>query len=85
MAPPIDGVWATRDMEVVSAAALPIGFGVGDHRMLVIDVTTSSLVGFQPQQIKHPMARRLNSRIPKAKKAYIQQEAGLSLLPASIG
>ena len=67
---PIDGVWTTRDLEVVSAAAMPIGFGVGDHRMLVIDVTTTSLVGFQPQPIKHPKARRLNSRTPGAKKAY---------------
>ena len=67
---PIDGVWTTRDLEVVSAAAMPIGFGVGDHRMLVIDVTTTSLVGFQPQPIKHPKARRLNSRIPRAKQAY---------------
>jgi hypothetical protein len=70
---PIDGMWTTRDVEVVSAAAMPIGFGVGDHRMLVVDVTTASLVGFQPQPIKHPKARRLNSRIPRAKKAYIKK------------
>jgi hypothetical protein len=61
---PIDGIWATKALKVVSAAAMPIGFGVGDHRMLVVDVITSSLVGFQSQSIKHPKARRLNSRIP---------------------
>jgi hypothetical protein len=57
-------------LEVVSAAAMPIGFGVGDHRMIVVDVTTSSMLGFQPQPIKHPKARCLNSRIPCAKAAY---------------
>jgi hypothetical protein len=67
---PIDAVWASKDLDVVGAAAMPIGYGVGDHRMFVIDVTTSSLVGFNPQPIKHPKARRLNSRIPRAKHAY---------------
>jgi hypothetical protein len=67
---PIDAVWASKDLEVVGAAAMPIGFGAGDHRMFVIDITTSSLVGFNPQPIKHPKARQLNSRIPRAKHAY---------------
>jgi hypothetical protein len=67
---PIDAVWASKDLDVVGAAAMPIGYGAGDHRMFVIDITTDSLVGFNPQPIKHPKARRLNSRIPRAKHAY---------------
>ena len=70
---PIDAIWATRDLEIVGAGAMPIGFGVGDHRIMYIDVTTSSLVGFCPQPVKHPKARRLNSKIPRAKKQYIRR------------
>jgi hypothetical protein len=55
---------------VVGAAAMPVGYGVGDHRMFVVDITTKSMVGFNPQPVKHPKARRLNSRIPRAKNAY---------------
>ena len=28
---PIDGVWATRDLNVTHACVMPAGFGVGDH------------------------------------------------------
>lgn len=69
---PIDGIWATKDLELAGAGAMPIGFGVGDHRLLYVDVVTESMVGFQPQPIKHPKARRLNSRIPRAKRAYMK-------------
>ena len=34
---PIDGVWATKDLQVVNACIMPVGFGVGDHRLFVID------------------------------------------------
>eukprot|EP00956_Cyclotella_meneghiniana_P029293 scaffold70426_cov59-Cyclotella_meneghiniana.AAC.4 len=67
---PIDAIWASRDLSIVGAGAMPVGFGVGDHRMMWVDFHTESLVGFQPQPIKHQKARRLNSRIPRAKKAY---------------
>ena len=70
---PIDAIWASPDLEVVGAGAMPIGFSIGDHRMMYVDIRTSTMVGFCPQPIKHPKARRLNSRIPRAKKAYIKR------------
>jgi exonuclease III len=67
---PIDAVWVSKELEVINAAAMPIGYGVGDHRMFVLDITTKSMVGFNPQPVKHPKARRLNSKIPRARHAY---------------
>jgi hypothetical protein len=69
---PIDAIWATKDLEVVNACALPVGFGVGDHRMFVVDFTLKSMVGEDPKIIAHPQARRLNSRIPSCHRKYIQ-------------
>ena len=34
---PIDGVWATSDIVVTGACVMPVGYGVGDHRMFVVD------------------------------------------------
>ena len=67
---PIDGVWATPDITITGACIMPAGFGIGDHRLFVIDICTSSLIGLQPQKIVRPKARRLNTRIPGAASAY---------------
>ena len=67
---PIDGIWATSDVQISGACIMPAGFGIGDHRMFVIDILTASLIGLQPQKIVRPKARRLNTRIPGAASAY---------------
>eukprot|EP00956_Cyclotella_meneghiniana_P010715 scaffold14988_cov36-Cyclotella_meneghiniana.AAC.2 len=67
---PIDAIWASKDLTIVGAGAMPVGFGIGDHRLMWVDLTTESMVGFNPQPVKHPKARRLNSRIPRAKTSY---------------
>ena len=36
---PIDGVWATSDISVCNATIMPAGYGVGDHRLFVINFT----------------------------------------------
>ena len=63
---PIDGVWATSDVTVVVACIMPVGYGVGDHRLFIIDFLKSFLVGASPPRIVQSAARRLNSRIPAA-------------------
>lgn len=35
---PIDVVWATPEVEIVGACVMPCGFGIGDHRLFVIDI-----------------------------------------------
>jgi len=42
---PIDGVWVSKDLHVTNAAVLPVGHGVGDHRMFVLDITNDTFVG----------------------------------------
>ena len=46
---PIDAVWATPDIVVVGACVIPEGYGVGDHRLFVLDFLTSSLIRQTPQ------------------------------------
>ncbi len=38
---PIDSVWATRDIEVLNACVMPVGYGMGDHRCFVVDLPLS--------------------------------------------
>ena len=42
---PIDGLWATPDVVITGMCVMPVGYGVGDHRMFVIDFLTLSLKG----------------------------------------
>ena len=67
---PNDAIWATPDIEVVGACVMPVGFGVGDHRMFVVDFWTSSLVGATPPWIVRAPSRRLNNKIPRITNQY---------------
>ena len=67
---PIDAIWTTPDVEISNICAMPIGYGVGDHRVFLLDVTSRSVVGHNPQPVKKPNARRLNTRIPRCSERY---------------
>jgi hypothetical protein len=69
---PIDGLWASEDLDISNACVMPFGYGVGDHRAFILDIPLESLVGTHPVRIVRPASRRLNSRIPGCGKAYIQ-------------
>ena len=62
----IGGVWETSDVTVVRVCVMPVGYGVGDHRLFIIDFLKSCLVGAIPPRIFRSAAKRLNSRIPAA-------------------
>lgn len=70
---PIDAMWATTDLTVVSACVMPVGYGIGDHRLFVVDFLTSSLVGSNPPRIVRPEARRLNTKMEKGSEKYRQR------------
>ena len=70
---PIDAVWHTQDVIVTGACVMPAGYGVGDHRLFIIDFLTSSLVGNAPPRIVRAQARRLNTNIPQAAERYVAQ------------
>jgi hypothetical protein len=65
---PIDGLWASADLDISNACVMPFGYGVGDHRAFILDIPLESLVGTHPVRT----SRRLNSRIPGCGNAYIQ-------------
>ncbi len=45
---------------------------MGDHRAFILDIPLESLVGENPVKIVRPVSCRLNSRLPKCGKAYIE-------------
>ena len=64
-------MWATPDVVITRACVVPVGYGVGDHRMFVIDFLTSSLIGCNPPKIVRAAARRLNTAIPGVEDKYV--------------
>jgi hypothetical protein len=68
---PIDTVWVTSDVAVVNACVMPVGYGVGDHCLFVVDFATALLVGTGcSQQIVQPALHRLNTRIARCALRY---------------
>ena len=69
---PIDGIWATPDVQVVGANAMPCGFGIGDHKLFVVDFCAESLVGQAPPRVIRAAARRLTTKLPAVTDRYIE-------------
>ncbi len=61
---PIDAIWATSDLEVAHPCVMPVGYGVGDHCLFVVDFSTASMISTCPPKIVRPALRRLNTKIP---------------------
>jgi len=70
---PIDGIWATSDVVISNACVMPAGYGIGDHRMFVVDIVTSSMVGVDVKRIQRAKARRLNTKLPGVAERYAKQ------------
>ncbi len=66
----IDGMWATSDITVSNAAIMPAGYGIGDHRLFVIDFASKDIVGTSPPKIVRPASRRLNTKLPRVAAEY---------------
>ena len=49
------------------------GYGVGDHRLFVINFITTSLIGNVPPRIVRAQTCRLNTNIPQAAEKYVNQ------------
>ena len=61
---PINAIWATSDLEVAHPCVMPVGYGVGDHCLFVVDFSTASMISTCPPKIVRPALRRLNTKIP---------------------
>jgi hypothetical protein len=67
---PINGVWVTSDILVSNVAIMPAGYGIGDHRLFVVDFLMMDMIGKSPPKIVRPASRRLNTKIPRAAAEY---------------
>lgn len=68
----IDGIWVSDDLEVIGASYLPFDHELGDHRPVVVDVLSRSILGVPKKMIVRPKARRLSSRVPRIRDKYLK-------------
>jgi hypothetical protein len=68
---PINRMWVSSNLEISNACVMPFGYGVGNHRVFVLDVPLVSLIGVDPIKIVRPLGRQLNSWLPGCSKSYI--------------
>ena len=59
---PIDGVWASRSLEIGGFKILSFGESVGNHITIIFDVSTRSLIGAFEYRIVRQACRRLNCK-----------------------
>ncbi len=69
---PIDGVWATSDITVCNAAIMSAGYGIGDHRLFVINFSMMDIIGKSPPRIVRLTSRCLNTKIPRVEAEYMR-------------
>jgi hypothetical protein len=74
---PIDGVWATPDIMICNAAIMPAGFGIGDHRLFVIDMASKDIIDETPPKVIRPASRRLNTKLPCVAAEYSRLLEGM--------
>ncbi len=58
---PINGVWHSSDLEVISTVHLLFHKGVGDHRLVLVNITTRSAIRKHKFCVVHPHTCRLGS------------------------
>jgi hypothetical protein len=76
---PIDGVWATADIKISKACVMLAGYGIGDHRMFIVDLVQSSMIGETPCQIQQLVSHWLNTKVPGGSTAKYIATLELSL------
>jgi hypothetical protein len=68
---PINAVWHSQDLEVTSTLQLSFHEGVGDHRLVLVDITAHSAIGKQEFKVVHPHERCLSSQNEGARTRYL--------------
>jgi hypothetical protein len=51
---PINGLWASSNLDISNACMMPFGYGIGDHCTFVLDIPLESLVGENLVKIVSP-------------------------------
>jgi hypothetical protein len=68
---PIDGVWATSNITVWNEAIVPVGYGIGDHRLFVADFSGTDMIGISHPRVVRSASRRLNAKFPRLATEYV--------------
>jgi hypothetical protein len=68
---PINAVWHSQDLEVMSTLQLSFHKGIGDHYLVLVDITAHSVIGKQEFKVVHPHGRRLSSQNKVARTRYL--------------
>ena len=69
----IDGVFITPDIDCVGACFLPFWSGIGDHRVIVIDIPNQVIFGEQLLTIVRPTGRKLRCENKKSVTKYTRE------------
>ena len=67
---PIDGIYATPDVEVQGFLSLSFHESVGDHRTTFGDISTTSMIGLHKPHIVRPTTRRLTTKQARSVQEY---------------
>ena len=69
---PIDGIFFSYDIEVTASVQLSFHESVGDHRTMIVDISSRLLIGKDKFKIVRPSARRLISTKSEVAAKYIK-------------
>ena len=67
---PIDCILGTLGLIPENGMVFPFYYGVGDHRILVVELSSSSLFGHTFPSITKQETRSLNSKIPRCRRIF---------------
>jgi hypothetical protein len=69
---PINGVYHTPDLTITALMQLSFHRGVGDHRTVLVDISTESVIGKFERRVIPPKARCLVTKNDNSVNAYLQ-------------
>ncbi len=69
---PINGVYHTPEITIMALAQLSFHEGVGNHRTVLVDISTSFAIGKFERRVVPPKARHLVTRNDNSVKAYLR-------------
>jgi hypothetical protein len=72
---PIDGAYHSPELEVTAVTQLSFHDGFGDHRTVLVDITTRSVIGQQEYRIVRPAVHKITTRNKESTKNYLKDMA----------
>jgi hypothetical protein len=69
---PINGVWVTSDILVTNACIMPVGYGIGDHCLFVINFSVQDIIRQCPPHVVRATSHCLNTRLPRVAAKYVR-------------